>query len=71
MAEKIDSGFCFLDVKRGRVNLAKRINKLKGFGAPVRIPVTIRGHITDISSQDDGTSIEFEVEVSEAVERVR
>jgi hypothetical protein len=66
MAEKIDSGFCFLDVKRGRVKLAKRVNT-----GEARIPVTIRGYITGISSQDDGTSIEFEVTVSDAVERLR
>lgn len=66
MTEKIDSGFCFLDVKRGRVKLAKRIN-----AGEKRIPVTIRGHIIDISSNDDGTSIEFTIEVSDAVERVR
>lgn len=66
MAEKIDSGFCFLDVKRGRVKLAKRAAK-----DDCRIPVIIRGHIIGISNGDDGTSIEFTVEVSEAVERVR
>lgn len=66
MAEKIDSGFCYLDVKCGRVKLAKRI-----IAGEKRIPVTIRGHIIDIASQDDGTSIEFTVEVSDAVERVR
>jgi hypothetical protein len=65
----IDSEFCFLDVKRGRVALAKRINQMRGFGLKPRIPVTIRGYITDVASQDDGTSIEFTVEVTSAVER--
>jgi hypothetical protein len=71
MAEKIDSEFCLLDVKRGRVALAKRINQATSRGLKSRIPVTIRGYITDVWGNDDGTSIEFQVEVSDAVERVR
>lgn len=66
MTTKIDSGFCFLDVKRGRAKLAKRATAKN-----CRIPVTIRGHIIGISNGDDGTSIEFEVKVSDVIERVR
>ena len=66
MAEKIDSDFALLDVKRGRVKLAKRIN-----AGETRIPVTIRGYITTVHSNDDGTSIEFQVDVTDAIERVR
>lgn len=66
MAEKINSNFAILDVKRGRVELARRINRGEN-----RIPVTIRGYITDINSRDDGTSIEFGIEVTDAVERMR
>jgi hypothetical protein len=66
VAKSIDSGFAILDVKRGRVELARRVNK-----GEKRIPVTIRGYITDVNSNDDGTSIEFAIEVTGAVERVR
>lgn len=66
MAEKINSTFALLDVKHGRLKLAKRVN-----AGEDRIPVTIRGHIVNVWSADDGTSIEFEVQVSDAVERVR
>jgi len=66
MAEKINSDFAILDVKRGRVELARRVNK-----GETRIPVTIRGYITDVNSRDDGTSIEFAIDVTEAVERLR
>lgn len=65
MAEDINSTFALLDVKRGRVSLAKRIN------AGERIPVTIRGYINDVHSEDDGQSIEFSIEVTSAIERLR
>jgi len=63
--EKISSDFAILDIKRGRVGFAKRVN------AGERIPVTIRGYIDAIHSQDDGTSIEFSIDVTDAVERAR
>lgn len=66
MAERINSDFAILDVKRGRVQLARRISKGEN-----RIPVTIRGYITDVNSRDDGTSIEFVIDVTDAVERLR
>jgi hypothetical protein len=66
MATKLNSDFAILDVMRGRVELARRINR-----GEKRIPVTIRGYITDINSRDDGTSIEFAIEVASAVERER
>lgn len=71
MSEKIDSDFALLDVKRGRVRLARRLNQEKALGLSPRIPVTIRGYITDAWGGDDGTSIEFEVEVTSAVERLK
>lgn len=65
MAERINSDFAILDVKRGRVELARRVNRGE------RIPVTIRGYIDAVNSQDDGTSIEFALTDVEAVERLR
>lgn len=52
----IKSGFAFLDVKSGRKTLEKITNSH-------RVPVTIKGFINCPSNGDDGTSIEFEVEV--------
>lgn len=51
------SGFALLDVTTGRAKLAKRIAKGE------RIPVVIRGVINAQWGSDDGTSIEFEIEV--------
>lgn len=69
MAQNIQSGFCFLDVTgKGRHALAKRCEKAKD---KARIPVTIRGYLDYATSRDDGTSIEFCVEVESAVERKR
>lgn len=65
MSEKISSNFAILDVMHGRVKLAKRVN------AGERIPVTIRGYIDTVHGSDDGTSIEFSIDVTDAVERVR
>ena len=65
MANRISSDFASLDVKRGRVELARRINRGE------RIPVTIRGYIDTVHSHDDGTSIEFSLSAVEAVERKR
>ena len=58
--KKITSGFCFLDVKQGRKGMARYLEE---GGKP--IPVTIKGHILYAHSGDDGTSIEFCVEVKE------
>jgi hypothetical protein len=66
MSRAISSEFALLDVKRGRVELARRINR-----GEKRIPVTIRGYITEVWGYDDGISIEFQVEVTSAVERAR
>lgn len=65
MAKSINSTFAILDVMRGRVSLARRIN----FGE--RIPVTIRGYIDTVHGNDDGTSIEFSLEVTSVVERMK
>lgn len=70
--EKIDSTFAILDVKRGRVKLAKRVNEMLARGYFLHgIPVTVRGYIVNVHGNDDGTSIEFEIEVTDAVERLR
>lgn len=52
------SNHALLDVTTGRSALSKRIDK----GA--RIPVVIRGFINDQWGGDDGTSIDFVVEVT-------
>jgi hypothetical protein len=56
---KITSNFALLDVKVGRKGLEK-------FLAPQthRVPVVIRGYIESAWSDDDGTSIEFQIDVT-------
>lgn len=61
--KKISSDFALLDVKHGRVALARRINSGE------RVPVTIRGYIDTVHGNDDGTSIEFALTDVEAYER--
>lgn len=56
----LNSEFALVDVKKGRRKLAKRVL------AGERIPVIFRGFIVSQWSQDDGTSIEFEIEVNSA-----
>lgn len=71
LAKKIKSGFCFLDVLgRDRHQIAKRCASAK-VKDRARIPVTIRGFLDYPTSGDDGTSIEFCVEVESVVERAR
>lgn len=53
---RLCSKFAILDVKRGRVGLAKAL--LQG---PVE--VVIRGRITRAHGHDDGESVEFSVDV--------
>ena len=55
---KLKSGFALLDVKSGRVGLAKIVKSN-------RIPVTIKGFIDCQWGNDDGESIEFSVDVTE------
>lgn len=59
---KIESDFALLDVKKGRKTLSKVFDKNQN----ARIPVTICGFLIGQWGHDDGTSIEFEVEVNEA-----
>lgn len=59
------SDFALLDVKSGRAALAKRIE------IGERIPVVIRGVIRKQWGNDDGTSIEFEVDVDSVKELKR
>ena len=63
----IKSDFAILDVKAGRAALRKHFAKRPVLGpCPLkfRIPVTIKGYIDDIASDDDGVSCEFSVVVS-------
>jgi hypothetical protein len=50
--------FGLLDVKRGRKRLRKLVKDHK-----LKVPVTIKGFIVGDWSGDDGTSIEFELDV--------
>jgi len=62
---KLQSDFALLDVKHGRRQLDKLIDKGgKGHDLPERIPVVIHGWITGRWGSDDGESQEFNVEVS-------
>lgn len=56
---KITSTFAILDVRVGRKGLATYLSP-----GSMRVPVTIRGHIDYQWSGDDGTSIEFAVDVA-------
>lgn len=60
---KIKSNFAILDVKSGRKGLA---NYFASAGAK-RVPVTITGFIDGTWGSDDGTSLEFEVDVKSVV----
>lgn len=63
---KLHSDFALLDVKHGRRQLDKLIDKGgNGHDLAERIPVVIRGWITGRHGSDDGTSQEFSVEVSD------
>lgn len=55
---RIASEFAMIDVKKGRRELARAVRD-----GQVRIPVTLVGFITGPYGQDDGMSIEFEVDV--------
>lgn len=62
---KLESDFALLDVKRGRKALAKRMPPgSNSLPKDKRIPVTIRGYISHRHGADDGTSIEFGVDVT-------
>jgi len=58
---KLQSDFALLDVKRGRHKLLQEV--LAGH----RRPVTITGYLVAPLSADDGTSREFQVDVTEVV----
>jgi hypothetical protein len=59
------SGFALLDVEAGRGALAKRVRKGE------RIPVVIRGTISDTWGNGDGASIEFVIDVASVQELKR
>lgn len=60
--KKITSGFALLDVKSGRKGLSKHFGG-ESYPDVKKIPVTIKGFIAGQWGGDDGTSIEFHVEV--------
>lgn len=61
---KLQSDFALLDVKRGRQALAKRMPPgSQSLPKDKRIPVVIHGWISHRHGADDGTSIEFGVDV--------
>lgn len=63
------STFAILDVTTGRKKLAKHFAKRPRLGPcpdELRIPITITGFLVGQWSGDDGTSMEFEVEVTDA-----
>jgi hypothetical protein len=56
---KTTSNFALLDIKRGRATVRALVEDHKH-----KIPVTIEGFLIGDWSGDDGTSIEFEVQVT-------
>lgn len=61
---KITSDFALLDVKKGRKALAKMMPPgSNSLPKDKRIPVLIEGWISHRHGDDDGTSIEFGVDV--------
>lgn len=70
--KQIRSGFVLLDVLgKARFKLEKHFKKHAPKMGPTpeehRIPVIIVGHMIDVWGSDDGTSIEFSVEVDEVI----
>lgn len=62
---KLQSDFALLDVKHGRKGLAKMMPPgSQSLPKEKRIPVVIRGYISHRHGADDGTSIEFGVDVT-------
>ena len=59
----LKSSFALLDVKQGRGPLFKALGYTGRSGA-APVPVTITGYLVGAWGQDDGTSREFEVEVT-------
>jgi hypothetical protein len=59
----LKSDFALLDVKGGRGALFKALGYTRKDG-PMLIPVTITGYLVGAWGSDDGTSQEFEVQVT-------
>ena len=66
---EITSDFALLDVMKGRHKLAKHFKGREGKLGPcppeLRIPVVVVGSLVGRASNDDGVSIEFEIEVDD------
>ena len=61
---KVSSDFAIVDIKRGRKKLSKMMPRGSNhLPKSERIPVLIEGWISHQHSGDDGTSIEFGVDV--------
>lgn len=63
---KIHTEFAFVDVTVGRKALARHFDKRPTMGLcpeALRIPIVLRGYLSGQNSRDDGTSIEFTMDV--------
>lgn len=60
---KIVSKFALLDVTRGRKALANAVDHIKDEN--IAVPVVITGFIVNVWGDDDGTSQEFQIDVTE------
>ena len=63
---KIHTHFAIVDVTKGRKALARHFEARPAMGlcpADLRIPIVLRGYLSGQNSGDDGTSIEFTMDV--------
>lgn len=63
---KIITEFAIVDVTTGRAALARHFEKRPAMGLcpeHLRIPIVLRGYLSGQNSRDDGTSIEFTMDV--------
>ena len=63
---KIHTDLAIVDVKAGRKALSRHFEDRPALGPcpeKLRIPIVLRGYLSDQNSRDDGTSIEFVMEV--------
>jgi hypothetical protein len=63
---KITTNFVIVDVTRGRMELARHFEARPAMGVcpkDLRIPIVLRGYLSGQNSRDDGTSIEFTMDV--------
>jgi hypothetical protein len=68
------SDFAILDVKSGRKALEKHFRNRPRLGecpSAMRVPITIKGYIDGVHSDDDGVSREFSIVVQSVTKRKR